>query len=172
MLLATAACAAATPAPAPAAQPEPTVVIVVRHAERAAEPASDPALSAEGRARAQALPDAVGAAPVAAIYTTQFRRTRETAEPLAVRAGVPVTPRPASGENLATHADDLARHILATHAGQTVVVVGHSNTVPALVAALSGAPAPPLTEADYGDLFRIVIPPSGAARVERSRFGP
>jgi broad specificity phosphatase PhoE len=152
-----------------------TTVIVVRHAERADEPVADPGLSLEGQARARALPDALrglGTPAAAAIYTTQYRRARDTAVPLAEAAGVAVTERPISAANLATYAHDLAREILARHAGATVLVVGHSNTVPALVAALGGGPPPPLAERDYGDLFQIVIPTSGPACVERSRFGP
>ena len=171
-LLALAGCAPRASVPAPAAEPA-TTVFVVRHAERAGDPAGDPGLTPAGQSRAEALPQAVrDAGRVAAIYSTQLRRTQATAAPLAAAMGIAVTTRPASAANSATYAQDLAREILSRHAGQTVVVVGHSNTVPAIVAALSGGPAPALTEADYGDLFRVVIPRTGAPRVERGRFGP
>jgi len=170
-LLALVGCAPRASVPAPAAEPV-TTVFVVRHAERAAEPAADPGLTPAGQARAEALPRAVrGAGRVTAIYSTQYRRTQATAAPLAAALGIAVTTRPASAANSATYAQELAREILSRHAGETVVVVGHSNTVPAIVAALSGGPAPALTEADYGDLFHVTIPRTGPARVERKLFG-
>src|SRR5262245_7501052 len=61
----------------------PTVVLVVRHAEKASPTAPDPSLSTAGRARARALAHVAGAASVDAIYVTQFKRTKETAAPLA-----------------------------------------------------------------------------------------
>lgn len=174
LLLGLAGCAPPGVAPSPAPAEAATTVVAVRHAERAQDPPNDPGLSAEGVIRARALPAALhslGAEPVAAIYSTQFRRTQETVAPLAAQTGVTVTERPISAANLASYAQDLAREIRSRHTGETVVIVGHSNTVPALVAALSGGPAPQLAETDYGDLFRVIIPASGPPRVERSRFG-
>jgi broad specificity phosphatase PhoE len=169
-LAAVAGCAPAATVQAAAARP--TTVLVVRHAERAAEPAADPGLTPAGQARAEALPAAVaGDGPVAAIYTTQLRRTRDTAAPLGARAGVPVTVRPVDAATAPSYAADLARHILQSHRGQTVVVVGHSNTVPGIVAALGGEAPPAIADSQYGDLFRVVIPASGPVRVERARFG-
>jgi phosphohistidine phosphatase SixA len=159
----------ASVAPAVAA---PTVVLVMRHAERAAEPGPDPALSAAGAERAQRLAEAARDAKVSAVIGTQFRRTRETAAPLAQAAGVPVTERPITPANAATYAADLARDIREQHAGRTVAVIGHSNTVPAIVAALGGGAPPTLGESDYGDAFVIVLPADGsAARVLRLRVG-
>jgi broad specificity phosphatase PhoE len=63
------------------AQPA-TTVILVRHAEKAAEPAEDPPLSAAGETRAQALLDLVREAGISAVITTPFARTRDTARPV------------------------------------------------------------------------------------------
>jgi broad specificity phosphatase PhoE len=150
----------------------PTVVLVLRHAERVGEPGPDPALSEAGAARARQLVGAARDARVAAVYATQFRRTRETAEPLAHASGVPVTQRPIDAANGARYAEDLAREIRTQHAGRTVAVVGHSNTVPALVAALAGGAAPALGEGDYGDLFVVILTSAETpARVLRLRVG-
>ena len=67
---------------ASAAEPV-TTVIVVRHAEKAAEPAADPPLTAEGIARAEVLSKLLSTMPVTAILSTDYVRTRSTAAPLA-----------------------------------------------------------------------------------------
>ena len=178
----------ATPAPGPAAAA--TVVLVMRHAERAdagagagnAMMAADPGLSAAGVARARAFAEALREGEVSAVYVTQYRRTRDTGAPIAGMAtagapiagtaGVPVIERPVSAANAAGYGAALAREIRERHGGRTVAVVGHSNTVPEIVAALSGRPAPALTERDYGDVFVVILAPgSGAARVLRLRAG-
>lgn len=155
--------AAQSPAPAPA-----TVVLVVRHAERA--PGSgDPPISEVGRARAVALAEIGKAAGVNAIITTQLRRTRQTADPLAEAMGItPVVVTTQS--DLAKHAADVSA-VVRQHAGKTVLVVGHSNTVPGIVAALGGPKLPDLCESEYDSLITIVIDAEGGVRTLRSRFG-
>jgi broad specificity phosphatase PhoE len=159
---------------AAAAQENPTIVVLVRHAEKAAQPADDPGLTPEGAARAEALIGAVGA--VDAIFTTQFIRTRATAEPLARARGVPVTvveypvnPMAGSG-GAAGYAKALAERIRREHRGQTVVVVGHSNTVPAIVEALGATPAGVIADSEYDHLFVVVLTADGA-RLVRAKFG-
>src|SRR3954471_1453477 len=95
-----------------------TTVIVVRHAEKAAEPAADPPLTAEGAARANALVEAVRGMPVTAIVSTDFARTRSTAAPLATRLGL--TPELVDARR-PDHARLVAKGILARHRGETVV---------------------------------------------------
>ena len=146
-----------------------TTVIVVRHAEKAAEPANDPPLTSAGQARAAALVDALRAFPVKAVVSTDFARTRSTAAPLAASRGLTTELVDARAPD---HARAVAAGVLARHRGETVVVVGHSNTVPDIVAAL-GAPKPaPICDAEYDNLFVVRVPASGgAATVERRRYG-
>ncbi len=146
-----------------------TTVIVVRHAEKAAEPANDPPLTAAGQARAEALADAVRGMPVTAVVSTNFARTRSTAAPLAGRLGLTTELVDARAPD---HARQVAQGVLARHRGQTVVVVGHSNTVPDIVAAL-GAPKPaPICDAEYDNLFVVRVPAGGgAATVEPRKYG-
>ncbi len=154
-----------------AVTPDPsgtTTVIVVRHAEKAAEPAADPPLTAAGEARAEALVGAVGSLPVTAIVSTDFARTRSTAAPLAARLGL--TPEIVDAR-APDHARAVAQGVLARHRGETVVVVGHSNTVPDIITAL-GAPKPAnICDAEYDNLYVVRVPVTGAATVERRRYG-
>ncbi len=143
-----------------------TTIVLVRHGEKATDDPKDPSLSPAGEARAQALVAALEGADVSAVYATELKRTRATAEPVAKRFQVPVESSPAKRA-----AGELAQEILRKHAGKTVVVVGHSNTVPGIVAALSGQPAGTMTEEEFDDLFVVVVPPSGAARVIKARYG-
>lgn len=165
LLAALALAAAPLTAQAPAAS---TTVILVRHAEKAAEPAADPPLTAAGVARAEALAGVVRDAGVRAIVTTQFARTRATAAPAAAALGV--VPEVADAR-APGHPSALATALLAAHRGETVLVVGHSNTVPAIVAAL-GAPEPArICDAEYDHLYVVTVPASGRATVVHARYG-
>jgi broad specificity phosphatase PhoE len=170
-------CLAAVPAAAAAqshaeqAGAAPTTVIVVRHAEKATDDPHDPGLTAAGEARARTLLDVVGDAGVAAIFSTQFRRTRATVEPLARNLGLPVVVREAASGQAERYAQELAHEILATFAGRSVVVVGHSNTVPQIVHALSGHHVAEISEQEYDHLFVVVVSAGGTARLFRARYG-
>ena len=159
--------AGATPVPAGTTAP-PTVVLLVRHAEKAAEPAQDPPLTEAGRARAEALVAIARDAGVTAIITTQYERTRSTAAPAA--AAMRVTLAVVQAGPLAQHAKAVADEA-RKHVGRTVLVVGHSNTIPAIVGAL-GVPAPrDLCDSEYDALFVVVLGDAGPPRLVRSRFG-
>ena len=148
-----------------------TTVVVVRHAEKSTDDPRDPSLSAAGQERANALTAVLKDAGVSDIYVTQYKRTRQTAEPLAQQLGIAIAERPVSATNSATYAHDLAREILTRSAGKSVLVVGHSNTVPDIVAALSGRTIPAMTDAEYDHIFIVVIPASGTPRLMQIRFG-
>jgi broad specificity phosphatase PhoE len=158
-------------APPPPSGTAPTTVVVVRHAEKALDDPRDPVLTAAGEQRARALLEVVANADVAAIYSTQFRRTRATVEPLAQQLRLPVVVREIAAGSVDAYAEALAREILTTHAGQSVVVVGHSNTVPGIVRALSGHGVAEITDDEYQHLFVVVVPAEGAARVFKTRYG-
>jgi broad specificity phosphatase PhoE len=150
-------------APAPAT----TTVILVRHAEKASTPAADPPLTSAGEARARALLAAVREAGVSAIITTQFARTKSTAAPTAVALDITPEVVPATS---GTHVQDVAAAI-RRHAGQTVLVVGHSNTVPAIIAALGAPEPPPICDEAYDNLYIVTIPPRGPPGLIEAKYG-
>lgn len=142
-----------------------TTVIVLRHAEKAVEPADDPSLSPRGLARAARLAELLGAASVSAVYASDTRRAQQTAAPLAARHRLPVTVR--AGEDV----DGLLGDIGARHAGRTVVVVGHSNTVPEIVAALTrGRRTVQVGEGDFGQVFVVTVTRFGPPTVTEFRY--
>ncbi len=144
-------------------------VILVRHAERAdskpgAAPAmaSDPDLSDAGRARAAALAATLKDASIAAIISTEYKRTQQTAAPLAKALGLPVT---------AIKASEHANVVKAVRAAAgNVLVVGHSNTIPDIIKALGAPPPEAIGDDEYDNLYVVTLgtPPS----VVRLHFKP
>jgi broad specificity phosphatase PhoE len=130
-------------------------VFVVRHGERAdtaggAAPmmANDPDLSEAGKARAQSLASALKDAGITAIYTTEYKRTRQTAEPLAKALGLDVTVVPAR---------DMSGLIEKVQgATGNVLVIGHSNSVGDVIAKLGAVEPVKLEDSDYDKLFIVV----------------
>ena len=134
------------------------MVILTRHAERADGQATmttasgapaDPKLSAEGEARARKLAAMLGDAGITAMFTTEFIRTKDTAAPLAAK--LKITPEVVATAAAATMVDKIK-----AHANDTVFVVGHSNSVPAIIKALGG-PDVTIADTEYDNLF-IYIP--------------
>ena len=147
----------------------PSLVLLVRHAEKAAEPVSDPPLTAAGVTRAQALAAALRDAGVTAVITTQLRRTRETAHPLAIARGLTPEVIPISRATIPAHVE-AAVAAVRRHPGGVVLVVGHNNSVPAIIAGLGGPRLPEICESTYGDLFILQLS-SGEARLVRAHYG-
>jgi broad specificity phosphatase PhoE len=136
------------------------LVLVVRHAERAdggsmaPTAQTDPLLSPAGRARAEKLAGMLAEAGLSAIYTTEFKRTQDTARPLAERLKMALTSVPSRETAV------LVARIKKEHATDIVLVVGHSNTVPEVITAFGG-PAIKMSEDEFGDLF-VIVPATGA----------
>lgn len=175
LLILAQACTMMQPSGVAPATGEATTVVVVRHAEKSTDDPRDPSLSDLGHERARALSALLKDADVTQIYTTHYKRTRQTAEPFAQQYGISIAERPINAANSATYARDLAREILTTRAGKGVLIVGHSNTVPEIVTALSGRAVAPITDAEYDHIFIVVIPASGSPspspRLLQARFG-
>jgi broad specificity phosphatase PhoE len=147
-----------------------TTVIFVRHAEKALAPAEDPGLSEAGKRRAtelaRQLVDADVVAGVDAIYSTSFRRMEETVPPVATALDIPITSYDAA--NTETIMDEIVRQ----HTGQIVLVVGHSNTVPALIYNMGASKkVPEIQEDEYDNIYVVSIPWFGKTKTIRLRYG-
>jgi broad specificity phosphatase PhoE len=105
-------------------------VVLLRHAEREAG-GTNPSLTAAGRARAKLLASMLAETGIDAIFTSEFKRTKETAAPIAERLGL---------SPLELDDDMAAAEQQLRSAGQCVLVVGHTDTVPDLISALGGPP--------------------------------
>lgn len=152
---ATLAACASTP------EPDAQTIYLVRHAEKAS--GQDPHLTIVGRARSEILAAELADANLSAIYSTDTNRTRETAAPTANAYGLTVLPYDAS--NL----DTFANMLRATPGN--ILVVGHSNTTPALVKALGGKPGTPIVEATEYDRLYVLTANGRRYRTELRRYG-
>jgi broad specificity phosphatase PhoE len=162
-LLSTVAAAAGGAAPAAGDAASAARVLLVRHAEAEPGGGGDPELTAAGRRRAEALAEVLAAEPIAAVLATDTRRARATAAPIAVRLGLEVEiydPR---------RLPDLAAALRGR--GETVLVVGHSNTTPELVGLLGGEPGEPIGHHEHDRLYRV-DPATGATTLERLPADP
>lgn len=143
----------------------PTTVVLLRHADVALPPSTnDDPLNASGQARATTLVHVLGQAGVDAIYASPFQRTQQTAEPLAGHAGL-------STRVWAASPADLAAEILEDHRGRTTVVVGHSNTVPQVIAALGASWTGTIAADEFDNLFWVTVPHNGQKRVHHLHYG-
>ena len=147
-----------------------TTVIFVRHAEKTAEPADDPLLSLAGQQRAvelaRQLVDADVVAGIDAIYATPYRRTVDTAQPLADALGLPITSYDAADT------ETIMEQIVRKHKGKIVLVVGHSNTLPALIGNMGASKKVPLIdEYEYDNIYIVSIPWFGKTKTIRLRYG-
>ncbi len=147
-----------------------TTIIFVRHAEKAVDGTSDPGLSPAGQRRVaeltRQLVDADVVAGVDAIYVTQYRRTQDTARPLADALDLPIN------QYDAADTEAVLETILKRHKGKIILVVGHSNTLPVLIANLGASKkVPPIAEDEYDNIYVISIPWFGKTKTIRLRFG-
>ena len=139
--------------------------IVVRHAEKGTDDARDPSLSETGTARAQSLARLLADVPVDAIYATSYKRTQQTAQPTATARGLAVTTYDAK-----LPAATFVAQLRAAHIEGAVLVVGHSNTVPEIVSALSGQPVEPMPETAFDRLYRVTIDSNGIATLMQALY--
>ena len=136
-------------------------VYLVRHAEKLAE-GKDPALTVCGQARADALATSLAGVKLAAVYSTPYQRTRQTAAAVAKQQQLDITSYdPRQPEVLVKQLTTL---------NQSALVVGHSNTVPELVAQLSGIAMAPLTEQDYDLLYQVKLTAPVSVNISRQSF--
>jgi broad specificity phosphatase PhoE len=146
-----------------------TTVILIRHADRDVPPAGTPddpgpSLNDKGMARSRKLVHVLSTAGIQAVYTSHFTRAKMTAKPfLVAHFDLPTVRLDAATE--------LKDHILTHHAGQTVLVVGHSNTVPELIELLGGPSLSIIDDCEFDNLFVLVKHSTTKASVSKLKYG-
>lgn len=142
-----------------------TTFILVRHAEKASDGTRNPPLNEEGKVRSANLAEMLSNQEIVALYSTPFKRTQETLQPIADMKDLEVQSYDpyAKGEWLASLAEK--------HPGGTVVISGHSNTIPSLANALLGNESfSQFDESDYSNLIIIVAEEVGKGKLVRLKF--
>ena len=155
---------------------KPITVFLIRHAERQDEPRQDPPLTDAGVARSQALARLLSNAGVKAIFTSQFTRTKQTGEPLATKLGLTVTPftlklNPSNPRQIAEESTAEVTNKILERSGQSVLVVGHSNSIPDVIKMLGGDTVPTIDERKFDDLFIVTVYAKGKAKVVQMKYG-
>ncbi|MEK8180309.1 histidine phosphatase family protein [Flavobacterium buctense] len=143
-----------------------TTFIVLRHAEKA-DNTKDPNLSADGLTRAVELRKTLSPISVEAIYATPFNRTKQTVTPLATEKKMAITEYPVNKPYA-----ELVNELLDTYRGKTVVIVGHSNTVPELLKVLSNNTFNiNISENQFDNLFVVTLTNGKQPEVAPMKYG-
>ncbi|MFZ1221275.1 MAG: histidine phosphatase family protein [Chthoniobacterales bacterium] len=124
-------------------------IFFVRHAEKATTGGDDMDISEAGRARAESLATLLKDAEISAVYTTELKRTRQTAEPLAKALRLEPNVIPAK--------DQPALIAKLKASSGNVLVVGHGNTIPNLIKALGITTPINIADNDYDNLFVVLL---------------
>jgi 2,3-bisphosphoglycerate-dependent phosphoglycerate mutase len=144
-----------------------TTIWIVRHAEKDTKNPTDPdpSLTVIGQERAKDLADLLSSKKVLAVYSTPYKRTTQTVEPVAKAHNVTVqTYNPAN-------AAALAALVLQQYKDGSVVIVGHSNTVLELVEAFGAKrPVPALGEDDYDYVFTVTVQ-GNSVHLQTAQYG-
>ncbi len=150
----------------PSVAAEEATLYLVRHAEKIAD--SDPGLTEQGQTRAKALAALLKGKGITKVFSTNYKRTLQTAAPLAEQGGLQIihyNPR-----ELNAFAQRLKQSFLRDK--QSVLVVGHSNTTPYLATLLTGEEFPLLKEDQYDHLYKVVIGEDGELKASIEYFNP
>ena len=155
--------------PTPSSAQSPALVVLVRHGDTAPNSGSDPDLTASGVKRAQDLASALSGTKFSAIITTQLGRTKQTAQPIATALGLGPEVISYAAPQREAHVKSVAEAVRKLSGG-SVLVVGHSTTIPLIIGALGGPRLLEICETVFDNLFALV--PAGAnVQFVHARYG-
>lgn len=161
------ACSCEGPRPEPAA----VTIYIVRHAEKlelgddaSDEQRADPPLSPEGELRALGLAEDIPVKDIEAVYVTRTERSRATASAVLALTGLGAIYYPPKDY------DGIVERLSKRH-GQSLLLVGHSNTIPPLLKAFGVKDEVEITDEQYGDLWIVTLHGSGEVTLETRRYG-
>jgi broad specificity phosphatase PhoE len=141
-----------------------STIYLVRHAEKVIEDSSDPALTEVGQARAETFAAMLHDKKISHIFSTPYKRTRDTAAPTARDHHITIEEyNPDEGQRLVDKLKTLEGVILVT---------GHSNTIPGLVNLLTGENLEDLDERVYDKVYRVTIAADGKTELQVSYSEP
>ena len=131
------------------AQSETTIIYFIRHAEKEAS-SPNPELSEEGIIRAVRWTTYFEKIPIAVFYTTLTQRTQMTCSTIATSKQKDMFFYDASTFSI--------QEIITKHTGKTILVVGHSNSIPKQINSFLGEEVyPQMDENEFGNLYTLTI---------------
>lgn len=144
---------------------ELTTIILVRHAEKSTEGGGDPNLTPAGEIRAKALSELLQNTDIDIIFSTPFKRTKQTIKPLAESNSLTI-------QEYNPFKIEEVMDVIKDNYGKTMVFSGHSNTTPILVNKIAGVSNyKQLHESDYDNLYIITISEVGAGSIIELQYG-
>ena len=146
-----------------------STVVLVRHAEKV-DTSRAAGLTASGGLRAEALRAVLAAFPLQAIFVSEYPRTSATAAPTAGASHLTPTVVPIQGDKLA-QAAGIASMVRDMPPGSAALVIGHSNTLGLIIAALGGPDVPELCDGEHATLFVLDLPYNLPPRLLRASYG-
>ena len=138
-------------------------LILLRHADVDVDDVLEPELNARGQLRAGALAELLAVAGVTSIFVSPAQRTQQTAAPLAAKFNLVAQVVPTWEETVLK--------ALSAVAGEVVVVIGHSNTIPEMIHALGGAISATAVLQGHEDLFVATVLGPNSVRVVHLKYG-
>lgn len=140
-----------------------TTFYLVRHAEK--DYGDDPILIEKGIERAERLKEVLKNVDLAAVYSTDTKRTQATAKPTADDHGLKIVSYQPSLLR------ELSEKLRSLYRDKVVLIVGHSNTTPAMANYLTDSDEHPrFNELDYTNLYVVTLPRIGAPDVQKLRY--
>ncbi len=145
---------------------EITTIYLLRHAEKVSDQPEDPVLNMVGERRSTQLADLLIDVDIDAIYSTEYNRTKATVQPIADMKDKMITLYTPDKE------EKFLKHVFKNHGGKTVLIVGHSNTIPPLVNHLIGEKKyENLKEDEYDKIFIVEALKLGKGKANILRYG-
>lgn len=136
-----------------------TTFILIRHAEKGNDDPRNPSLNEAGMARAQNLVALLKHMEINALYSTPYKRTQQTIQPLADKYALSI-------QEYNPRSMDFLKEAWAQNKGKTIVIAGHSNTTPKVANYLLGETKfADLNESEYDKVFIVTINEIGKGTV-------
>jgi 2,3-bisphosphoglycerate-dependent phosphoglycerate mutase len=143
---------------------ELTTFILVRHAEKGSDGTDDPDLKPEGQERAKKFASLFSNTTIDAVYSTKFKRTRNTVTPIAKAKAQDV-------QVYESMKPEFVDQLISKHSGKTIVVAGHSNTVPQIANVLLGKDEfQNFPDTEYGNILIVTVLKRGDGKVVRLSY--
>ena len=141
-----------------------TTFILIRHAEKGDDGTQDPDLKAEGNARAEKLASMLKDTHLAAIYSTNYKRTKNTVKLIAQMKDLEI-------QTYEAHNPEVIEKMIEQHRGEIVLVSGHTNTTPWTANLLLGKEMyDEYDESEYGIILIVGVAEMGTGTVTRMNY--
>jgi 2,3-bisphosphoglycerate-dependent phosphoglycerate mutase len=142
-----------------------TTFILVRHAEKDNDGTKNPPLTEAGLERANALAALLRETEVKALYSTDYIRTKATLSALSEQKDLSII-------NYTAFDFEELRRLSEIHAGETIVISGHSNNIPWIANILTGEEVlEDFSESDYDNIIIVTVAKIGNGKVLHINYG-